>query len=144
MSWFWTHCSTSASKDATGRSQLLEDFRNNQIPSIQLSDIANHVVEFSQDQHGSRSVMSLVSVCVFFCLWLWFLHYFVSFDIIRLSVFVLGCLEMWWLKCRWFGDQGSDPASHHTMISVLSCFVAERYRNGEAFKNSVAFLAVVF
>jgi len=47
-------CSTSASKDATGRSQLLEDFRNNQIPNIQLSDIANHVVEFSQDQHGSR------------------------------------------------------------------------------------------
>ena len=49
------YCSTSASKDATGRSQLLEDFRNNQIPNIQLSDIANHVVEFSQDQHGSRS-----------------------------------------------------------------------------------------
>jgi len=49
-------CSTSASKDATGRSQLLEDFRNNQIPNIQLSDIANHVVEFSQDQHGSRLV----------------------------------------------------------------------------------------
>jgi len=51
------YCSTSASKDATGRSQLLEDFRNNQIPNIQLSDIANHVVEFSQDQHGSRFVL---------------------------------------------------------------------------------------
>jgi len=57
-------CSTSASKDATGRSQLLEDFRNNQIPNIQLSDIANHVVEFSQDQHGSRSVFLHLRVLV--------------------------------------------------------------------------------
>jgi len=56
--------STSASKDATGRSQLLEDFRNNQIPNIQLSDIANHVVEFSQDQHGSRSVFVCLRVLV--------------------------------------------------------------------------------
>lgn len=39
---------------ATGRSRLLEDFRNNRFPSLQLRDLANHIVEFSQDQHGSR------------------------------------------------------------------------------------------
>ena len=38
----------------TGRSRLLEDFRNNRIPSLQPKDLINHVVEFSQDQHGSR------------------------------------------------------------------------------------------
>ena len=31
-------------------------FRNNRYPSIQLRDLANHVVEFSQDQHGSRFI----------------------------------------------------------------------------------------
>ena len=31
-------------------------FRNNRFPNIQLSDLANHVVEFSQDQHGSRFI----------------------------------------------------------------------------------------
>ena len=30
--------------------------RNNRFPNIQLSDLANHVVEFSQDQHGSRFI----------------------------------------------------------------------------------------
>jgi len=61
--WYvFVYYSTTAAKDATGRSQLLEDFRNNQIPNIQLSDIANHVVEFSQDQHGSRFEL----VCMFF------------------------------------------------------------------------------
>lgn len=38
----------------TGRSRLLEDFRNNRFPNLQLRDLANHIVEFSQDQHGSR------------------------------------------------------------------------------------------
>ncbi|XP_052763067.1 pumilio homolog 1-like isoform X2 [Mya arenaria] len=47
---------TSMSKEATGRSRLLEDFRNNRIPSLQLKDLLNHVVEFSQDQHGSRFI----------------------------------------------------------------------------------------
>ena len=42
------------SKEVTGRSRLLEDFRNNRIPNLQLKDLVNHVVEFSQDQHGSR------------------------------------------------------------------------------------------
>jgi hypothetical protein len=41
-------------KDTASRSQLLEDFRSNRIPNLQLRDLANHVVEFSHDQHGSR------------------------------------------------------------------------------------------
>lgn len=41
-------------KPAAGRSRLLEDFRNNRFPNLQLRDLANHIVEFSQDQHGSR------------------------------------------------------------------------------------------
>ena len=31
-------------------------YRNNRFPNIQLSDLSNHVVEFSQDQHGSRFI----------------------------------------------------------------------------------------
>jgi len=41
-------------KDVSNRSQLLEDFRSNRIPNLQLRDLTNHVIEFSQDQHGSR------------------------------------------------------------------------------------------
>ncbi|KAL3889995.1 hypothetical protein ACJMK2_002304 [Sinanodonta woodiana] len=48
--------SASMSKEVTGRSRLLEDFRNNRIPNLQLKDLVNHVVEFSQDQHGSRFI----------------------------------------------------------------------------------------
>ena len=40
----------------SSRSRLLEDFRNNRFPNIQLRDLANHIVEFSQDQHGSRFI----------------------------------------------------------------------------------------
>uniref|UniRef100_S4RRG2 Pumilio RNA-binding family member 2 n=1 Tax=Petromyzon marinus TaxID=7757 RepID=S4RRG2_PETMA len=40
----------------TGRSRLLEDFRNNRFPNLQLRDLAGHIVEFSQDQHGSRFI----------------------------------------------------------------------------------------
>ena len=40
----------------TGRSKLLEDFRNNRYPNLQLRDLTNHIVEFSQDQHGSRFI----------------------------------------------------------------------------------------
>ncbi|KAJ8673651.1 hypothetical protein QAD02_004913 [Eretmocerus hayati] len=43
-------------KSNGGRSRLLEDFRNNRYPSLQLRDLANHIVEFSQDQHGSRFI----------------------------------------------------------------------------------------
>lgn len=38
------------------RSQLLEEFRNSRIPHLQLSDLGKHVVEFAQDQHGSRFI----------------------------------------------------------------------------------------
>ena len=38
------------------KSRLLEEFRNNRHPSLQLRDLTNHVVEFSQDQHGSRFI----------------------------------------------------------------------------------------
>uniref|UniRef100_A0A8C9TWA4 Pumilio RNA binding family member 2 n=1 Tax=Scleropages formosus TaxID=113540 RepID=A0A8C9TWA4_SCLFO len=40
----------------SGRSRLLEDFRNNRFPNLQLRDLAGHIVEFSQDQHGSRFI----------------------------------------------------------------------------------------
>ena len=40
----------------SGRSRLLEDFRNNRFPNLQLRDLPGHMVEFSQDQHGSRWV----------------------------------------------------------------------------------------
>jgi hypothetical protein len=43
-------------KTDVSRSKLLEDFRNNRRPNIQLADLANHIVEFSQDQHGSRFI----------------------------------------------------------------------------------------
>lgn len=39
-----------------GRSRLLEDFRNQRYPNLQLRDLNNHIVEFSQDQHGSRFI----------------------------------------------------------------------------------------
>ena len=38
------------------RSSLMEDFRNNLLPSLSLSDLSGHVVEFAQDQHGSRFI----------------------------------------------------------------------------------------
>ncbi|XP_071853801.1 pumilio homolog 1-like isoform X2 [Apostichopus japonicus] len=43
-------------KSAPGRSRLLEDFRNNRFPNLQLRDLLSHFVEFSQDQHGSRFI----------------------------------------------------------------------------------------
>lgn len=46
----------SSSDKPSGRSRLLEDFRNNRFPNLQLRDITNHMVEFSQDQHGSRFI----------------------------------------------------------------------------------------
>ena len=41
---------------STGRSRLLEDFRNNRYPNLSLRDLTDHIVEFSQDQHGSRFI----------------------------------------------------------------------------------------
>lgn len=49
------HNSSSVDKNSN-RSRLLEDFRNNRYPNLQLRDLANHIVEFSQDQHGSRFI----------------------------------------------------------------------------------------
>ncbi|KAL5249454.1 hypothetical protein ACHWQZ_G018340 [Mnemiopsis leidyi] len=38
------------------RSRLLEDFRNNLSPGLQLKNLQHHIVEFSKDQHGSRFI----------------------------------------------------------------------------------------
>ncbi|KJH41081.1 RNA binding repeat protein, Pumilio-family [Dictyocaulus viviparus] len=38
------------------RSHILEDFRNNRAPPLQIADILCHVVEFAKDQHGSRFI----------------------------------------------------------------------------------------
>uniref|UniRef100_A0A915C0K9 PUM-HD domain-containing protein n=1 Tax=Parascaris univalens TaxID=6257 RepID=A0A915C0K9_PARUN len=46
----------SVDADRQNRSHLLDDFRNNRNPHLQLSDLGNHVVEFAQDQHGSRFI----------------------------------------------------------------------------------------
>jgi len=54
-------CSANMTKEVSGRSRLLEDFRNSRIPNLQLKDLVNHVVEFSQDQHGSRYAQDCTS-----------------------------------------------------------------------------------
>lgn len=52
-----TQAAASAVGDkAPGRSRLLEDFRNQRYPNLALRDLTNHIVEFSQDQHGSRFI----------------------------------------------------------------------------------------
>eukprot|EP01135_Chromosphaera_perkinsii_P002117 Nk52_evm51s217 gene=Nk52_evmTU51s217 len=44
-------------KESSGsRSKLLEDFRNNRNPNLQLADIVGNIVEFAGDQHGSRFI----------------------------------------------------------------------------------------
>nr|CAG25892.1 Pumilio homolog [Dugesia japonica] len=43
-------------KDGVTRSRLLEDFRANRLTTLTLQDISGHVVEFAQDQHGSRFI----------------------------------------------------------------------------------------
>jgi len=47
----------------TGRSRLLEDFRNNRLQNPQLRELVNHMVEFSQDQHGSRFIQQKLERC---------------------------------------------------------------------------------
>ena len=39
-----------------GRSRLLEEFRNSRAPGLQLKELVGHIVEFSQDQYGSRFI----------------------------------------------------------------------------------------
>ena len=45
-----------------GKSNL-SDFRNNKISNPQLRDLVNHMVEFSQDQHGSRFIQQKLERC---------------------------------------------------------------------------------
>ncbi|WKX98127.1 hypothetical protein Q1695_013653 [Nippostrongylus brasiliensis] len=45
-----------AARMHANRSHILEDFRNNRTPPLQISDILTHVVEFAKDQHGSRFI----------------------------------------------------------------------------------------
>jgi pumilio RNA-binding family len=51
-----TASSNVANAENKGRSRLLEEFRNQRYPNLQLRDLSNHIVEFSQDQHGSRFI----------------------------------------------------------------------------------------
>lgn len=39
-----------------GRSRLLEEFRNSRAPDLQLKELMGYIVEFSQDQFGSRFI----------------------------------------------------------------------------------------
>lgn len=51
-------------KGGTQRSQLLDEFRNSRIPHLQLSDLGKHVVEFAQDQHGSRYLIYFIYIII--------------------------------------------------------------------------------
>ena len=46
----------SGRESAVPRSKLLDDFRNNRMPNLQLRDVVGHFAEFSMDQHGSRFI----------------------------------------------------------------------------------------
>ncbi|KAE9416140.1 hypothetical protein Angca_007714 [Angiostrongylus cantonensis] len=43
-------------RGTANRSHILEDFRNNRAPPLQITDILSHVVDFAKDQHGSRFI----------------------------------------------------------------------------------------
>ena len=38
------------------RCQLLEDFRNSRVSSLDLSEVQGHIIDFAKDQHGSRFI----------------------------------------------------------------------------------------
>ncbi len=60
----------------SGRSRLLEDFRNNRFPNLQLRDLPGHMVEFSQDQHGSRSqLLPVYTFAGFWKSWIFFFQF---------------------------------------------------------------------
>lgn len=63
--------SGASGEKSVNRSRLLEDFRTNRQPHLQLRDIVNHFVEFSMDQHGSR----------------YFIHFFFKFDFKLIFIF---------------------------------------------------------
>lgn len=44
----------SMDRGAATRSRLLEEFRSGHYPNLSLRDISTNIVEFAQDQHGSR------------------------------------------------------------------------------------------
>lgn len=48
--------------DESFASTLLEEFKNNKIRSFELSDIVDHVVEFSADQYGSRFIQQKLEI----------------------------------------------------------------------------------
>ncbi|KHJ40453.1 RNA binding repeat protein, Pumilio-family, partial [Trichuris suis] len=47
---------TSLDRDTQQRSRLLEEYRTGRLNALQLRDVSNHVVEFAQDQFGSRFI----------------------------------------------------------------------------------------
>ena len=51
----------------SGRSHLLENFRNNVGTDLQLKDLVGHFIEFSQDQHGSRCLCVFVWASALMC-----------------------------------------------------------------------------
>lgn len=53
---FGSNSSGSHNPNALGRSRLLEEFRNSRAPGLQLKELSRHIVEFSQDQYGSRFI----------------------------------------------------------------------------------------
>uniref|UniRef100_A0A671N9V9 PUM-HD domain-containing protein n=1 Tax=Sinocyclocheilus anshuiensis TaxID=1608454 RepID=A0A671N9V9_9TELE len=66
----------------SGRSRLLEDFRNNRFPNLQLRDLPGHMVEFSQDQHGSRcQLLPVYTFAGFWKSWIFFIQLSIVFEI---------------------------------------------------------------
>ncbi|THD25097.1 Maternal protein pumilio [Fasciola hepatica] len=52
----FSHTGQSIPMAPSERSRLLEEFRNARLPYLTLRDLTNHIVEFAQDQYGSRFI----------------------------------------------------------------------------------------